>query len=320
MGIIEKMSIILLAFILDLIFGDPQWLPHPVRLIGKVINYLEQVLRKTRLPLKVSGLFLTGIVVSMTFGVSYLVISSAYMQSRYIGFMVSVLLLYTTFSARSLFKESMKVYKDLREDHVKAARESLSRIVGRDTDSLDKGGIIRGAVETVAENTVDGVIAPLLYAFLGGPVLALTYKAVNTLDSMVGYKDERYIDLGWASARLDDLANYLPARLSGLLIPIAAFLCGKDWKNAFAVAARDHRNHPSPNSGIPEAAMAGALRVRLGGLNYYQGIPFPKPLIGQAEFDLSGEHIKEANKIMIVSSILMVISGLMLLWVGSTFS
>lgn len=320
MGIIEKSSIILLAFILDLIFGDPQWLPHPVRWIGKVINYLEQVLRKTRLPLKVSGLFLTGIVVSMTFGISYVVISSAYMLSRYIGFMVSVLLLYTTISARSLFKESMKVYKDLREDHLKVARESLSRIVGRDTDSLDKGGIIRGAVETVAENTVDGVIAPLVYAFLGGPVLALTYKAVNTLDSMVGYKDEKYIDLGWASARLDDLANYLPARLSGLLIPIAAFLCGKDWKNSFATAARDHSNHPSPNSGIPEAAMAGALRVRLGGLNYYQGLPYLKPLIGQGDHDLSREHIKEANKIMIVSSILMVISGLMLLWVGSTFS
>ncbi|MEK7306152.1 MAG: adenosylcobinamide-phosphate synthase CbiB [Nitrospirota bacterium] len=320
MGITEEMLIVLLAFILDLIFGDPQWLPHPVRWIGKVINCLELVLRKTRLPLKVSGLFLTGIVVSMTFGISYLVISSAYMLSHYLGFIVSALLLYTTLSARSLFKESMKVYQDLRGDHLKAARESLSRIVGRDTDSLDKGGIIRGAVETVAENTVDGVIAPLIYAFLGGPVLALTYKAVNTLDSMVGYKDERYIDLGWASARLDDLANYLPARLSGLLIPIAAFLCGKDWKNSFKIAARDHNNHPSPNSGIPESAMAGALRVRLGGPNYYQGIPFLKPLIGQADNDLSVEDIKEANKIMIVSSILMVISGLMLLWVGSTFS
>lgn len=320
MEITERISIILLAFLLDLLFGDPMWMPHPVRWIGRSISRLEEVLRKIGLPLKVSGIVLTATVVGITFGITYSAIHFAYSVSHYSGFIVSSVILYTALSARSLFDESMRIYKDLRDDHLTGARTNLSMIVGRDTEHLDDREVIRGAVETIAENTVDGVIAPLFYAFLGGPVLAITYKAINTLDSMVGYKNEKYIDFGWASARLDDMANYIPARLSGFLIPIAVFLCDKDWRNSFATVVRDHSNHPSPNSGIPEAAIAGALGLRLGGLNYYQGMPSLRPSIGLGIKDFSREDIKEANKIMIVSSILMVISGIIGIWTLFTFA
>ena len=298
---------------LDIILGDPHWLPHPVRWIGRAVHFIETGLRKTGLPLRLSAVLLTFIVVSTTLALSLSAILLAYRFSDPAGFIISVIIMYTTLSTRSLYDEGMKVYTDLRNNNLIAARNNLSMIVGRDTDHLDSGEVIRGAVETIAENSVDGVISPLFYAMIGGPALAIAYKAINTLDSMVGYKNEKYIDLGWASARLDDLANYIPARISGILIPIAALLCGKGLRNSLRTVLHDRKNHPSPNCGIPEAAVAGALGVQLGGVNYYQGVPSSRPFIGELRHNFSEGHITGANRIMIVSSILMLLTGSIIL-------
>ena len=313
MNLTDRVPVILTAFMLDIILGDPHWLPHPVRWIGRAVHFIETVLRKTGLPLRLSAVLLTFIVVSTTLALSLSAILLAYRFSDPAGFIISVIIMYTTLSTRSLYDEGMKVYTDLRNNNLIAARNNLSMIVGRDTDHLDSGEVIRGAVETIAENSVDGVISPLFYAMIGGPALAIAYKAINTLDSMVGYKNEKYIDLGWASARLDDLANYIPARISGFLIPIAALLCGKGLRNSLRSVLHDRKNHPSPNSGIPEAAVAGALGVQLGGVNYYQGIPSSRPFIGELRHNFSEGHITGANRIMIVSSILMLLTGSIIL-------
>ena len=313
MNLTDRVPVILTAFMLDIILGDPHWLPHPVRWIGRAVHFIETGLRKTGLPLRLSAVLLTFIVVSTTLALSLSAILLAYRFSDPAGFIISVIIMYTTLSTRSLYDEGMKVYTDLRNNNLIAARNNLSMIVGRDTDHLDSGEVIRGAVETIAENSVDGIISPLFYAMIGGPALAIAYKAINTLDSMVGYKNEKYIDLGWASARLDDLANYIPARISGFLIPIAALLCGKGLRNSLRTVLHDRKNHPSPNSGIPEAAVAGALGVQLGGVNYYQGVPSSRPFIGELRHDFSEGHITGANRIMIVSSILMLLTGSIIL-------
>ncbi len=313
MNLTDRVPVILTAFMLDIILGDPHWLPHPVRWIGRAVHFIETGLRKTGLPLRLSAVLLTFIVVSTTLALSLSAILLAYRFSDPAGFIISVMIMYTTLSTRSLYDESMKVHKDLRNNNLTAARNNLSMIVGRDTDHLDSGDVIRGAVETIAENSVDGVISPLFYAMIGGPALAIAYKAVNTLDSMVGYKNKKYIDLGWASARLDDLANYIPARISGFLIPAAALLCGKGLRNSLRTVLHDRKNHPSPNSGIPEAAVAGALGVQLGGVNYYQGVPSTRPFIGELRHNFSEGHITGANRIMIVSSILMLLTGSIIL-------
>jgi len=305
---------------LDIILGDPHWLPHPVRWIGRAVHFIETGLRKTGLPLRLSAVLLTFIVVSTTLALSLSAILLAYRFSDPAGFIISVIIMYTTLSTRSLYDEGMKVYTDLRNNNLIAARNNLSMIVGRDTDHLDSGEVIRGAVETIAENSVDGIISPLFYAMIGGPALAIAYKAINTLDSMVGYKNEKYIDLGWASARLDDLANYIPARISGFLIPVAALLCGKGLRNSLRTVLHDRKNHPSPNSGIPEAAVAGALGVQLGGVNYYQGVPSSRPFIGELRHNFSEGHITGANRIMIVSSILMLLTGSIILFMLSAMT
>ncbi|MBI5039104.1 MAG: cobalamin biosynthesis protein CobD [Nitrospirae bacterium] len=316
----DRVPVILTAFMLDIILGDPHWLPHPVRWIGRAVHFIETGLRKTGLPLRLSAVLLTFIVVSTTLALSLSAILLAYRFSDPAGFIISVIIMYTTLSTRSLYDEGMKVYKDLRNNNLIAARNNLSMIVGRDTDHLDSGEVIRGAVETIAENSVDGVISPLFYAMIGGPALAIAYKSINTLDSMVGYKNEKYIDLGWASARLDDLANYIPARISGFLIPAAALLCGKGLRNSLRTVLHDRKNHPSPNSGIPEAAVAGALGVQLGGVNYYQGVPSSRPFIGELRHNFSEGHITGANRIMIVSSILMLLTGSIILLVLSAMT
>ncbi len=320
MNLTDRVPVILTAFMLDIILGDPHWLPHPVRWIGRAVHFIETGLRKTGLPLRLSAVLLTFIVVSTTLALSLSAILLAYRFSDPAGFIISVMIMYTTLSTRSLYDESMKVHKDLRNNNLTAARNNLSMIVGRDTYHLDSGEVIRGAVETIAENSVDGVISPLFYAMIGGPSLAIAYKAINTLDSMVGYKNEKYIDLGWASARLDDLANYIPARISGFLIPIAALLCGKGLRNSLRSVLHDRKNHPSPNSGIPEAAVAGALGVQLGGVNYYQGVPSSRPFIGELRHTFSEGHITGANRIMIVSSILMLLTGSIILLVLSAMT
>ena len=299
--------IILFAFILDLILGDPHWQLHPVRLIGRLIEFLEDNLRKTKIPLKISGGLLVIFIVGFTLGISFLLIKFAYWLNYYSGLLLSSVLVYFAIAPRNLYDESMKIYSFLKKGDLESARKSLSMIVGRDTNKLSESEVIRASVETVAENGVDAVISPLFYAMIGGAPLAIVYRAINTMDSMVGYKNKRYIDFGWAAARLDDFVNYIPARLSAILIPLSSLIYGKDWFSSFKIAFRDGKKNPSPNSGISEAAVAGALGIQLGGLNYYGGMPSDKPFIGDCGSELSIGHIKEANILMFISSILFIL-------------
>lgn len=290
--------ILITAVLLDLLLGDPRRLPHPVVGIGRMISVLEALLRRlVRSELAGGALLLVGVVGS-TYLLTFLLLRGACALHPYIGFAVSAWLSYTCLAARSLHHESKLVADRLIAGDLKGARHLLSRIVGRDTDDLTEPEIWRALVETVAENTSDGVIAPLFYLMLGGPALGLAYKAVNTLDSMVGYRNERYLLFGRASARFDDLANWLPARITGLLMVAVAPLIGLSGKEAFRMMLRDGRNHSSPNSGVPEAATAGALGVRLGGTNRYFGKPVEKPTIGDPRRDLSIESYRGAIRLM----------------------
>lgn len=260
--------------------GDPRWLPHPVVLIGRLIAFLEARLRQTVRSELFAGLLLLILTVGITAAAASLLLWAAYTLHPYLGSFVAIILSWNCLAARSLQQESALVAEALTAGDLPAARKYLSYIVGRDTAELDEPEIWRGAVETVAENTSDGVIAPLFFLMLGGPALGLTYKAVNTLDSMVGYTNEKYLLFGRASARLDDLLNFIPARLSGILMVIASPVTGLNMQNSWRIMRRDGRKHASPNSGIPEAAAAGALGVQLGGTNYYSGKPVEKPAIG----------------------------------------
>jgi len=302
---------IILGFVLDLIFGDPGKFPHPVKGIGSLIKFLEKIVRKSFSNLKIGGFFLAGIVILSTYVITSLIIwVSTHLVSQFI---ISGIIIFTTLSIRSLHKESKAVYEALRIDDINLARIQLSRIVSRDTHNLNKSEISRGVVETIAENTVDGIISPLFYAFLGGPALAMTFKAVSTLDSMVGYKSTIYKEIGWASARIDDIANFIPARISAYLIPIASWLCGRSGVSSLKIIIRDGHKNPSPNSGIPEAAFAGALNIQLGGLNYYQGEMYLKPFLGDANEPIEPQHILESIKLMYLTSFLMLMSGFLVL-------
>ncbi|TWJ17998.1 adenosylcobinamide-phosphate synthase CbiB [Geobacter argillaceus] len=275
-----QLSIPIVAVVLDLILGDPRWLPHPVILIGRMIAFLEGLLRRLIASERLGGIVLLLLTVSLTYGIALAVVTVASAVHPSAGIAVSALMAWTALAARSLHRESGLVAAAVERGDLPEARRYLSYIVGRDTADLDEPEIWRATVETVAENSSDGVIAPLFFLLLGGPPLALAYKAINTLDSMVGYKNDRYLRFGWASARCDDLANYLPARLTGLLMVLVAPLCGYSSRNSWRIMARDGRNHASPNSGVPEAATAGALGVQLGGTNSYFGRPVVKPTIG----------------------------------------
>jgi len=308
---------IILAFALDLVLGDPRGLPHPVEVIGKAVTALERLLlRPGRKPAveKAAGVVLVLMITLPVFFTSYYLIILA---ARYLGGMagmaVAVYLAYTTIAARGLADAANEVFRPLSEGDIGTARKKLSMVVGRDTDGLDEKEVARGAVETVAENTSDGIVAPLFYLALGGAPLALVYKAINTLDSMVGYRSDKYRHFGWAAARLDDLANFIPARLTGLLMVVAAYVlslleAGRySWKGAWRVLVRDRSNHTSPNSGYPEAAAAGALDVRLGGENSYFGVASVKPFIGDPVEPLSAGKITAAVRLMYVTAVLMVV-------------
>jgi adenosylcobinamide-phosphate synthase len=299
-------AVILAAILLDLLLGDPRWLPHPVVWIGRLITALEKGLRRLIRNERLAGVLLLVTTVGITCGIALAVLKGAYAISPYMGFVVAVFLSYTSLAARSLHRESRLVADALARGNFVEARRYLSYIVGRDTAALDEPEIWRATVETVAENTSDGVIAPLFFLMLGGPPLALAYKAINTLDSMVGYKNERYLRFGWASARCDDLANWLPARLTGLLMVLAAPLAGLSARRAWWIMVRDSRNHSSPNSGISEAAAAGALGVRLGGTNRYFGKPVEKPTIGDALRPLSLEAYRGAVRLIYCAELLLV--------------
>lgn len=316
-------TILLSAFALDLILGDPRWLPHPVRAIGWTIQRTETVLRRlTRTPLaeKAAGVLLVVLIVSLASFLSQFLLLSFFRISFSIGFALSVLLAYTTLAAKDLGNAAKAVLRHLVAGEIEQARTGLSMIVGRDTADLDEQEIARAVVETVAENTSDGVIAPLFYLAIGGPALALAYKAVNTLDSMVGYRNEKYINFGWAAARVDDVANFIPARITAVLICLSSeFLRGLKTLTTISAAVnpqseiqnpqskitspwhimlRDGNKHPSPNSGYPEAAMAGALGIQLGGPGTYGGKPSLKPFIGEAINRLDKKHIEKSVQLM----------------------
>lgn len=300
-------AIVLGAVVMDLFLGDPRTLPHPVVIIGWLISWLEGVLRQRISDPRLAGVALLVITVGASYLVAAALIYLGTLVAPAVGFLVALYLAWVSIAARSLHSESARVVEALERGDLPAARLALSYIVGRETAQLDEPEIIRGAVETVAENTGDGVVAPLFYLMLGGPALAIAYKAVNTLDSMVGYKNERYLEFGWASARFDDLANFIPARLTAFLMVLAAPLCGLDGTGSWRILRRDCRNHASPNSGFPEAAAAGALGVRLGGANRYFGRIVEKPTIGDPVRPLSLAAYAGVVRLMYGSEALLVL-------------
>ena len=294
------------GFVLDALFGDPAWLPHPVVFMGRAIARLEGFLRP-RLPKTPRGEVLGGAIVAFCLPVGTLVFIGAVCRGAarlhpLLGLAVQMFWCAQALAARGLVQESTNVYKELIKPDLPAARRAVSRIVGRDTAALTAEGVTKAAVETVAENASDGVIAPLFYMLLGGAPLALTYKAINTMDSMLGYKNERYLYFGRVPAKLDDAANYIPSRLAGLLWVAAAAFTHNDAKGAWKIWRRDRRRHASPNSAQTESACAGALGVQLAGPAYYFGQYYPKLTIGDALRPIEPEDILRANRMMYVAS------------------
>ncbi len=310
---------LMLAGALDALCGDPRWLPHPVRLMGRVVAWFDGWVRsQCRNPasLRRAGLLLAVGLPYLSYAAGWLAIEVGAAFGEWIRKGVAVVLAYTTLAARDLVDHVRAVEQALLSGDLLRARAAVSLIVGRDPRSLDEGEIIRATVETVAENTSDGIIAPLFYLTLGGAPLALAYKAVNTLDSMIGHRDERYEQFGWASARLDDLANWLPARLTACLIAVAAGLVTRrlDVMSAsWRILRRDGHRHPSPNSGRPESAMAGALGVQLGGMNYYDGRPSERPRLGDPTRTLVVQDIRRALHITTMTAVLSVLLAALVL-------
>ncbi|MEJ2717838.1 MAG: adenosylcobinamide-phosphate synthase CbiB [Deltaproteobacteria bacterium] len=303
---------ILVAVALDLVIGDPRWFPHPVKLIGRLALLLEEPFRRLFTNQYLSGAVAAVSIISITAAGSYAVIWLAATVHPAAGDAVSILLIYTGIAARDMIRHSTEVWRALRAGDIEQARVRVGMICGRDTDRLEEPGIVGATVESVAENLVDGVTAPLFFAFIGGPVGVMAYKAVSTLDSSFGYKNERYRDFGWASARLDDIAAFVPSRLTAILVPVAALVAGQRSWNSLKIFLRDRSKHPSPNAGQSEAAFAGALGVQLGGLSYYDGRPSNKPKLGDPLSDLSPGKIRDANTLMAASSlcVLAVLLGL----------
>lgn len=304
------------GFVLDLLIGDPHFIPHPVRLIGSLISFLDKRLNsdvkynssenEANLTKYKRGVLLAFTVIFATFAVSVIILVAAYSINLYAGVIAEAVMTWQILATKCLRVESMRVYDALRTDGVDAGRRAVSMIVGRDTSVLDESGVTRAAVETIAENTSDGVIAPMLYTAIGGPVLGFVYKAVNTMDSMLGYKNDKYMYFGRFAARLDDVVNFIPARISAYLMIIAAFIGGRqfDGKNAYRIFKRDRFNHASPNSAQTESVCAGALRVQLAGDAVYFGKLVKKKYIGDGLREIEYEDIKRANRLMYITAFL----------------
>lgn len=304
------------GFVLDLLIGDPHFIPHPVRLIGSLISFCDKRLncdagyniseKKLYLIKYKRGMLLAFTVIFATFAMSVIIIVAAYSINLYAGVMAEAVMTWQILATKCLHVESMRVYDALRTDGVDAGRRAVSMIVGRDTSVLDAAGVTRAAVETIAENTSDGVIAPMLYTAIGGPVLGFVYKAVNTMDSMLGYKNDKYMYFGRFAARLDDVVNFIPARISAYLMIAAAFIGGRqfDGKNAYRIFKRDRFNHASPNSAQTESVCAGALRVQLAGDAVYFGKLVKKKYIGDGLREIEYEDIKRANRLMYITAFL----------------
>lgn len=304
------------GFVLDLLIGDPHFIPHPVRLIGSLISFLDKRLNsdvkynssenEANLTKYKRGVLLAFTVIFATFAVSVIILVAAYSINLYAGVIAEAVMTWQILATKCLRVESMRVYDALRTDGVDAGRRAVSMIVGRDTSVLDEAGVTRAAVETVAENTSDGVIAPMLYTAIGGPVLGFVYKAVNTMDSMLGYKNDKYMYFGRFAARLDDVVNFIPARISAYLMIAAAFIGGRqfDGRNAYRIFKRDRFNHASPNSAQTESVCAGALRVQLAGDAVYFGRLVKKKYIGDRLREIEYEDIKRANRLMYITAFL----------------
>lgn len=292
---------LMIGFVLDLLLGDPEWLYHPVCIIGKYISFMEKKLRKRGGNLRKSAVFLTASTVLLTMAVVAVLMWLLSLIGRIPLLIGMSLLNWMGIAVTCMSKEARGVAKAL-DKGIDVGRTQVARIVGRDTQSLNEEEIIKATIETVAENTTDGVISPLFYAAIGGPVLLWGFKAASTLDSMVGYLDEKYRDIGWSSAKLDDVLNYLPARITALLMCLAAFFTGMDGKNAWRIVQRDHANHKSPNCAWSEAAAAGAMHIQLGGTHDYFGKPIEKPTIGDADRPAQREDIDKVNWLLYVTS------------------
>lgn len=299
------------GYILDLIFGDPYWLPHPIRFIGSLIGKTEKLVRKhvknTPSSLIYGGAILVILVLIISTAIPFLMLYFLYQYLPWLGFIVESIMCYQILATKCLKVESMRVYDSLKNNNISEARYNVSMIVGRDTDKLDETGVAKAAVETVAENTSDGVIAPMFYIAIGGPVLGFFYKAVNTMDSMIGYKNDAYLYFGRIAAKLDDVVNYIPARLAALLMILVCPMAGLDKKGAAKIYKRDRHNHSSPNSAQTEAVCAGALGLKLAGDAYYFGKLHKKPTIGDETRQIEAEDIKRVNRLLYAVSLLAVI-------------
>ena len=299
------------GFIIDLIAGDPRWLYHPVRIIGNGISLAEKLLRKifpkTKTGERAAGVVLVLLVTGISAAVPLVVLTLLYKHVPLIGFLVETFWCYQLLATKSLKKESDAVYHELKYGTIESSRHAVSMIVGRDTQNLDAQGVTKAAVETVAENTSDGVIAPLFYMMIGGAAFGFAYKAINTMDSMVGYKNDKYQYFGTAAAKLDDVVNYIPARLSAQIMILASGIAGFDSKNARMIYKRDRYNHASPNSAHTEAVMAGALNIRLAGNAWYFGKLHEKPYIGDANREIEIEDIRRSHRILYGTAVLSLI-------------
>lgn len=305
------LCVCLIGMILDWIFGDPVWLYHPVRIIGKWISFLEKIFRKfagdqegNEKKLLIAGGILWILVILASAAVPMGILYLAEKFSPCAAFVLECFWCYQLLAARSLGKESKKVYKKLIQDDLSGARLAVSMIVGRDTENLTVEGVTKAAVETVAENANDGVIAPLIYMLIGGPILGFVYKAVNTMDSMLGYKNEKYLYFGRVAAKMDDVAGFIPARISALLMILASCLLGMDGKNALWIWKRDRRKHASPNAAQTEAVCAGALQVQLAGDAWYFGKKHEKDTIGDPIREIEPKDILRSEKLMIGTEVL----------------
>lgn len=314
---------VVLGFVLDLLIGDPHWLYHPIRLVGALISALEKLLRgvfpKNKNGELTAGVFLLALTAGITTGCAWGLLYLAGRIHPWVRFVLETVMCYQLLATKALKDETMKVYTALSQGNLKQARYAVSMVVGRDTEVLDETGVTKAAVETVAENASDGVIAPLLFLAIGGAPLGFFYKAVNTMDSMVGYKNDKYLYFGRAAARFDDVLNYIPARLSGALMSAAASFCGLDAGNAWKIFLRDRRNHSSPNSAHTEAAAAGALHIQLAGNAYYFGKLYEKPTIGDPDRPVEYEDIRRVNRLLYATAVLtlivfMVVKGVVL-WI-----
>lgn len=292
---------LVLGYVIDRMIGDPYNFPHPVRYIGKLIKSIEKLIRKTchsSRSLKLGGLFLFLATVGIAWAATWIIIEMAFKLNFYLGFAMQTLIIYTGIASKCLYDEGIKVYDSVKTGDIEKSRTQISYLVGRDTSQLSFDEIIRATVETVAENTVDGVVAPIFYAIIGGAPLMMAYKAVNTLDSMVGYKNEKYKDLGFFSAKIDDIFNFIPARISIVGFVYACLVKGQNHRDCVKIAIRDRKNHKSPNCAYPEGAVAGALGVQLGGTNIYFGETVVKPVIGDKLRPIEGNDIVLACELM----------------------